>query len=103
MKRGLKQVTRGLVLVPDSATDVTTEDTWLYQLTVANKTAGAVTLQVLDKAGTPRNVVPTISLDANSLAIMSWPQGVKCTGGLRWVASAASSLEAEVVAGYVAG
>lgn len=103
MRRTLKSVTRGVQLVPSSATDVTTSDTWLYQLTVANKTAGAVTLQVLDKAGTPRNVVPTVSLEANSLAIMSWPEGVKLTGGMRWAASAANSLEAEVVAGYVAG
>jgi len=93
----LKLLPRGVQVVPNSATDLTTKDTWLYQLSVANKSAGAVTLQVLDKASTPRNVVPTINLDANSLAIMSWPEGVKCAGGVRWVASVSGALEAEVV------
>jgi hypothetical protein len=85
-------------VVPDSATDLTTKDTWVYQLSVSNKSASAVTIQVLDKAATPRNLVPTVSLDAASLAIMSWPMGVKMTGGVRWVASAADALEAEIVA-----
>jgi hypothetical protein len=103
MLKGLKYLTRGVRLVPASAADLTTTDTWLYQLSVANKTGGAVTLTVIDQAATPRNVVPVISLPANSVTIMSWPLGIKCTAGLNWVASAADSLEAEVVAGYVAG
>jgi hypothetical protein len=103
MYDGLKQLTRGVRLVPAVAADLSTTDTWLYQLSVSNKTAGAVTIQVLDKAATPRNVVPTVSAAANSVMIMTWPNGIKLTGGMRWVASAADSLEAEVVAGYLAG
>jgi hypothetical protein len=99
----LQQVNRGISVVPNVATDLTDKDTYLYQINVANKSAVPVTFTVKDKQATARNVVPSIALDGNTLAVIAWPEGIYLAGGMNWVASAADALEAEVVAAYVPG
>jgi hypothetical protein len=89
--------------VPAVAADLTTKDTWVEQIVVANKTGAAATFTVVDKAGTPKTLVPTVSLPANSLTVMSFPKPVKMTGGVNWVAGTADALEAEVKGYRVAG
>ncbi len=102
-KKHLPQVARGLQVIPNSATDVVAHTAWIYQLVVANTTATAATLLVQDKQGTPKTLVPTVSLAPNSLTIMSFPEGVKMTGGIRWTAGTASALTAEIEAFYEPG
>ena len=102
-KKHLVQVTRGLQLVPASATDVVAHTAWIYQLVVANIHTSAVTLLVQDKATSAKTLVATVSLAANSLTIMSFPEGVKMTGGIRWTAGTADKLHAEIAAFYEPG
>lgn len=92
-------VSETIAAVPSSATDLTTTDTRLWQISVANTTAGALTFVVLDKQTTPRTVIPTVSIAANTAYIISWPEGVFCSSGINWAASA-TGLEASVIASY---
>ena len=86
-KKQLLKLNPALQRVPTVATDLTTKDTWVYQITVANTAETATTLTVQDRAATPRKLVPDVSLGANSLTIISLPEGVKMTGGINWMAS----------------
>lgn len=90
------EIPGGLSVVPNSATDVTTTDSYILQITVTNTTGGAVTFTVTDKASSAKTLVPAISIPANTLLIMSWPDGVKMTGGISWTAGSATSLHAEI-------
>jgi len=96
-KRQLVKLNSAIQRVPTSAADLSTKDTWVFQIVVANTTAVAVTFTVLDKQGTPRNLVPAVSLAANSLTIISFAEGVKMTGGVNWNASA-DALDAAITA-----
>ncbi len=102
-KKNLKQVARGLQVVPASATDVVAHTAWVYQIVVSNINTAAVTLLVQDKATTPLTLVPTVSLAANSLTIINIPGGIKMTGGIRWIAGTADKLHAEIEAYYEPG
>ena len=94
------ELTAGLVTIPNVAADLTTEDTYVFQIVLVNKTAGAVTVTITDKATSAKTLVPTLSIAANTTQILSYPEGVKMTGGINWVAGAASSIDAEIK-GYV--
>ncbi len=93
----MKELSSALQIVPNAATDVIALTSWVFQIVVANVTGGAVTLQILDKAASPLQLVPTVSLAANSSTVWNFPEGVKMTGGIRWVAGAATSLHASIV------
>ena len=86
-------------LVPDSAADLATKDAMLWQLHVSNTTAGALTLTITDKQATPRYLIPTVSIAANTAYVISWPEGLFCDDGINWVASAVG-LQASVVGTY---
>ena len=102
-KKHLVQCARGLQVVPATATDLVAHTAWIYQIVVANTNSAAVTLLIQDKATSPKTLVPTVSLAINSLTIMSFPEGVKMTGGIRWVAGTADKLHAEIEAYYEPG
>lgn len=95
-----KEIGGGLSTVPNVATDVTTSRSYIKQISVANKTGGAVTFTVTDKASSAKTLVPTISIPANTLIIMSWPDLVQMNGGISWSASAGTSLDAEIFGYY---
>lgn len=76
-----RQLTRGLQVVPSSLTDVTSTTTVLYQLVVANTTGSAVTFLVQDKASTPKTLIPTVSIAANTVYVIAFPEGTYLTGG----------------------
>jgi len=95
-----RTVSVGLQTVPNSATDVTVTDTLLFQLSVANKTAGPVTLLIQDKQSPAKTLIPTLSMSANSIFMCDWPHGVLLLGGMRWVANTANALDVEIVAFY---
>lgn len=101
LRTGFKNsITAGLQTVPNSSTDVTTTDTLLFQITVANKSGGAVTLTITDKQSSAKTLIPTLSIAANTVQIYDWPAGVLLKSGMNWVASAASSLDAEICGMY---
>lgn len=93
-----RQIARGYQTVPSSLTDVTTTNTVIYQLTVANKTGTAATLLIQDRQGTSKTIIPTVSIAANTVYVIAWPEGTYCTGGMKWQAGTGSALDAEIVA-----
>ncbi len=101
-KKNLKQVTRGLQVVPAAATDVVAHTAWVYQLVISNIHTSAVTILVKDKAGTPLTLLSR-SIAASTTEIYSFPEGVKMSGGINWIAGTADKLHAEVAAYYEPG
>lgn len=95
-----RQLTRGLQVVPSSLTDVTSTTTVLYQLVVANTTGSAVTFLVQDKASTPKTLIPTVSIAANTVYVIAFPEGTYLTGGMKWQAGTGAALHADVNALY---
>lgn len=81
--------------IPNSATAVTTSTVRIYTLYLANNTAGALTVTILDRstncnsAGCP--LWPTVSIAANSVYTAQL-SGVPATTGFTWQASAANSV-----------
>lgn len=73
--------------IPSSATDLTAKTAQLFQLVVSNTTAGALTLSVWDKNTSPLALLTAVSFPANSITIMSFPEGQDMAGGIRWQAS----------------
>jgi len=92
----LKEITAGLRTVPNVAADLTTTDSVIFQISLANISAGAVTLTIKDRAGSPKSLMEAVSIAANTTYVIAFPEGVWMTGGINWVASAANSLNAEV-------
>lgn len=92
---GTKEIGNGLVAVPTSGTDLTTTDTWINQIVLANTTAGSVTVTIADKQGSPLTLVPTVTLSANTLYITVFPFAIKMVGGINWQASG-SGVTAEI-------
>ena len=94
-------IQQGLSLVPSSLTAVTSADSVIYQITVSNVDSGAHTLLVQDQQATPGILVPTISIPANTVIIMEFPEGILMKSGIKWQASAANDLWSEIY-GFVA-
>lgn len=88
-----------ITTVPTGATDLTTTDSRLYQISIANTTAGALTITIKDRQSTPRNICTAASIAANTTYILVWPEGLFCSSGINWIASG-SGLEASVVCWY---
>ena len=99
----LYQLSNALALVPAVAADVIAKKAWVYQVVVANVTASAATLQVLDKATAPKQLIPTQSIAANTTVTFSFPEGVEMTGGIRWVAGTVDALHASIKGVYSPG
>jgi len=95
-----RELTGGLQTIPNVAADLSTVDTWIYQIVLANKTGGAVTVTILDKAASPKTLLGAVSIAANTTYVVAFPDGVKMTDGVNWVASAANSIDAEVFGTY---
>lgn len=93
-----KSVNPALQVVPNSGTALTSEDTLLFSMYVSNTTGGAVTLLVVD--GNSRQVIPTVSIPANTVQFYQWNDGIFCPGGITWTAGSASALHAAVTATY---
>lgn len=89
----LRRVMSQTEVVPNSDTALTSKNAVLYSIHVANVTAGAVTLTVKDKQSTPRRLLASYSIPANSFIHIDFTEGVPMPGGVNWQASAATSLE----------
>lgn len=81
-----KQVSEANTAVPTGAADLTTTDTWLFEMTLCNPTGGALVITLLNREGSPKTIVKK-SVAANDTAILSFPAGCKFVGGVNWVAS----------------
>jgi hypothetical protein len=81
--------------VPNSATDVTTSDSYVGRLHLSNKTAGALTCTLLDKStncgGAACHPWEAITIAANSVYAADLG-GLYFPGGIQWSCSAASSV-----------
>src|ERR1044072_1207580 len=88
-----KRLTNSIQVVPNVAADVTTKDTYLQQMSIANVGAAAATLTVKDKQSTPRYVFNALTVEPNTIVIIAWPQAIELRGGLNWVASDATSIQ----------
>lgn len=95
-----KMVAPDLVTLTNTPTDLTTTDTWVFQVTLVNKTAGAVTVTVHDKATSAKSLLEAVSIAANTSYVIAFPEGQFMKGGLTWSASANSSIDAGIVAFY---
>jgi len=93
-------VNPAMQFVPDSATDLTSTNSLLYSIYVNNISSGAVTFTVKDKQATPMEIIPALSIGADSAVFFEWNDGIVCPGGINWIASAASALSAAVTATY---
>lgn len=94
---GSKELGVSRQVVPDSATDVTTVDSWISAITVANTTGSNVTFLVLDKQSSAKTLVPTVVISPNTIVILEWAQPTFMEGGIRWQAGTASALHAEII------
>lgn len=81
-------------VVPSVATDLTSTDTYVYQLMITNITGSAATITILDKAATPRYLLPKTSIAANTTYVIAFPEGQKMKGGITWSTGTASALQA---------
>jgi len=67
--------------MPSSDTDVITSDIWVEEITLANNTGSTDTCTVLDKQGTPRVIIPAVTIAAHTVYVIDFraryaPSGV---------------------------
>ena len=74
--------------VPTSPTNLTSTDTYIYQMTIVNGTAGAITLSVQDRAASPQYLL-NVTIPANTTYVLGFPEGQKMKGGITWSAGGA--------------
>jgi hypothetical protein len=85
-----QQTTPGFV--PNTITDVWTQDVYLEALTLSNESSSTVTCTIQDKQGTPRAYFKTVSLAANTTYNDAHVPSRWFPGGLSWSCSAASAV-----------
>lgn len=90
----------GLVTIPAVATDLILKDCYIFQIVLCNKTAGAVTVTIIDKQTSAKTLLAAVSIAANTTYVAGFPEGILMKGGVNWVASAGSSIDAEVLGFY---
>lgn len=95
---GSRQLSRSITVVPNSDTDVSTTDTEIYQINVANVTASACTFSVLDNQATPRYLISEASIAAHTTYVIAWTEGAYMEDGFSWSSGTASCLQASVKA-----
>ena len=89
-------------LIPSTLTAINTVDTWIFQISLANKTAVDTTVTITDGQGTPHHLLKDLPFPANSTAVIVYPHGHKMTDGVKWSAADASTVDAEIF-GYQKG
>ena len=98
VRHGSREVARNGVVVPSSATDLTTTDTDLYQITIANTTASACTFTLADKQTSAITHMSAVSIAANTTYVIAFPEGLYLKGGMTWSSGTATCLYATVSA-----
>lgn len=83
-----KQISEANTAVPAAPADLTTTDTWLFEMTLCNPTGGALTITLLNREVSPKTVVKK-AVAANDTVTLSFPYGCKFVSGVNWVGSGA--------------
>ena len=86
--------------VPAVSAALTSSDTLLYSIYINNLTGSDVSLTLSDAQTTAQQILPTITILANTSVFFEWNDGIFCPGGLTWVAGTADALNAAVTASY---
>lgn len=81
--------------VPNSSTTVTASTIRVQVIICNNQTASAATVTITDNAGSPRTYYPTVSLAANSVAVLYAGAGFTMEG-IKWTASAATTIYCQI-------
>lgn len=89
-----KTLTQGLQAVPSSPADLSTVDSWIFQITVSNNTGSGITFVVSDKQASPLDLL-NITVAANSTNVIPFAEGIKMIGGITWD-SGGAGLSAEI-------
>lgn len=95
---GTRVIDRTLTLVPAVATDLSTTDTEIYQITVANTTGSACTFTLSDRQASAKTILPAVSIAANTAYVLEWAEGLYMSNGVTWSTGTASCLTAGVKA-----
>ncbi len=95
-----KELSSALTVLTNTATAFISKDCYIFQLVFNNKTAGAITVTVVDQAATPLDLLTAVSLPATSVTMAVFPEGQYMPGGFKWNASANTSVNASVVGVY---
>jgi len=88
----------GITTVPTTEAAATSTATCVQAIYVNNLTASSQTFSIKDNQGTPVVYVNGFNLPANSNMLLTFG-GIKFSGGVRWVATNASAVNAQVL-GY---
>jgi hypothetical protein len=97
-----KRLSPFLQFVPSSLTAVTSTNTTLWQISVTNDCASAVSFYIEDRQSTPKVLISNrASIASGSTYIFEWPEGVELYGGFKWQASSASCLIVGVKGTYL--
>jgi hypothetical protein len=84
----------------NSSTDFTTKNTWVDLLVLANKSGSAVTVRISDKSTQCNSgvcdVIPTVSIAANTVYVVPAAGGLYFKGGINWAASSANAVMVQI-------
>ena len=91
---GNTAMTDAIQVVPTSPTALSSTDTYVFQVTVANVTGTAATITIVD--GTGKYLLAATSIDANTTYVLGFPEGVKMTSGVTWSAGTSNAIQASL-------
>lgn len=97
-----REMAGGLTLIPNVATDLTTSDTFIFQIAVFNIGNTTESLTMQDRQDTPVKIFNALSISTTNPLIIEFPYGLKMKNGINWQASNANALTAEIF-GYKTG
>ena len=83
---GQATLPEGFGAVPGSPTILTSKSCVVFQITVSNTTGGALTFTVSDRQASPQTPIDAVSIPANTILIMTFPEGARFKGGITWSA-----------------
>jgi hypothetical protein len=69
--------------MPSTDTTVIAKDLWVTEITLANDTGSTDTCAVYDKQGTPKIIIPHVSLPAHTIYVINF-QARYAPGGVSW-------------------
>ena len=87
----------GMTTLTNSAAVLTTSTIAVKIIHCANTTAGAVTLTITDNQGSPVTYWPAVSMAANSVMVVNYGDPGLTMLGVKWNASAGSSINCQLV------
>lgn len=91
---GSTAMSDAISVVPTSPTALSSSDTYVFQITIANVTGSAATITVVD--GTGKYLLASTSIAANTTYVAAFPEGVKMTSGVIWSAGTSNAIQASV-------